>query len=144
MEVDVSWSHAGLSDTAQVDLQVTGGNPPFSVLWTGGLGDGILISPDLAGWLVEDAEGCIVFGTVEVPANPLLNVREASPWSQCFRDEWGLHFTGDPVSIEVVDVTGRLLYLGRPDAQGRIALAHVGLVVIRVTDKAGTVWSALR
>ena len=28
MEVDVSWSHAGLSDTAQVDLQVTGGILP--------------------------------------------------------------------------------------------------------------------
>ena len=39
----------GLSDTAQVDLQVTGGNPPFSVLWAGGLSDGMLISPDLVG-----------------------------------------------------------------------------------------------
>ena len=147
MVVDVSWFHAGLSDTAQVDLQVTGGNPPFSVLWTGGLGDGMLISPDLIGWLVEDAEGCIEFGTVEVPSNPLLNVGETSPLSQCFRDESGLYFTEESVwiqAVDIFDVTGRLLYSGRPDAQGRIALTHVGLVVVRMMDKAGTVWTTLR
>ena len=107
----------------------------------------MLISPDLIGWLVEDALGCIEFGTVEVPSNPLLNMGEASPLSQCFRDESGLYFTGEPVwiqAVDIFDVTGRLLYSGRPDAQGRIALDHVGLVVVRMTDKASTVWTTLR
>jgi hypothetical protein len=96
---------------------------------------------------VEDAEGCIVFGTVDVPSNPLLGVREVLPLIECVRDESGLHFTGEPVwiqAVDVFDVTGRLLSSGRPDAHGRMALAHVGLVVVRMTDKAGTVWTTLR
>ena len=147
LDVEVSWTHFGLSDSAQVELTVTGGTPPMEVLWAGGFDNGMLLSPDLIGWLVEDAQGCLAFGTVEVPSNPLLGVGEARPFIQCIRDETGLRFSGDHVSfcvVEVMDVTGRLLHSGRPDAQGRVALAHVGLVVVRMTDKAGLVWTALR
>ena len=147
LDVEVSWSHFGLSDSAQVELIISGGTPPMEQLWTGGFDNGFLLSPDLIGWLVEDASGCIAFGTVDVPSNPLLDVGEVSPLTRCIRDESGLRFTGDPLRIEVVDIvdfTGRLLHSGSPDHHGRIVLAHTGLVVVRVTDKAGAVWTLLR
>ena len=147
LEVEVSWSHLGLSDSAQVELSVTGGTPPMDVLWAGGFDNGMLVSPDFIGWLVEDASGCIVFGTVDVPANPLLGVGEALPWVDCIRDESGLSFSGNRAAIDevnVFDVTGRLLYSGSLDPQGRIVLVHVGLMVVRVMDNRGAVWTTLR
>ena len=147
LDVEVSWGHLGLSDSAQVELSVTGGTPPMEVQWTGGWGDGTLEAPGFIGWLVQDAAGCFAFGTVDIPSNPLLGVREPLVQLGCVRDESGLLFVGDPAAIHwvhVVDVTGRLLFSGSPDGQGRVALTGVGMVVVRVMDVAGTVRTTIR
>ena len=145
LEVDISLSYAGLSDTAQVTLSVSGGTLPYLVDWSGGFGDGALLAPGFLGWLVEDAQGCIAFGTVEVSSNPLQSVEALASVHGCVREEGAIRFIGLDVSgldVELHDLNGRLLFQGKTKDSGRIPFTAEGAVLIRVKDWLGrsSVW----
>ncbi len=145
LEVDISLSYAGLSDTAQVTLSVSGGTLPYFVDWSGGFGDGALLAPGFLGWLVEDAQGCLAFGTVEVSSNPLQSVEALASVHGCVREEGAIRFIGPDVSsldVELHDLSGRLLFQGKTKDSGRIPFTAEGAVLIRVRDWLGrsSVW----
>ena len=145
LEVDISLSYAGLSDTAQVTLSVSGGTLPYLVDWSGGFGDGALLAPGFLGWLVEDAQGCLAFGTVEVSSNPLQSVEALASVHGCVREEGAIRFIGPDVSsldVELHDLSGRLLFQGKTKDSGRIPFTAEGAVLIRVRDWLGrsSVW----
>ena len=145
MDVEISLSYAGLSDTAQVNLSISGGTLPYLVDWSGGFGDGALLAPGFLGWLVEDAQGCIAFGTVEVPSNPLQSVETMAPVDGCVREEGGIRMLGQDfagLEVELHDLTGRLLFQGNVLESGRIPYRVDGVVLVTLTDRLGrsSVW----
>ena len=145
LEVDISLSYSGLSDTAQVTLSVSGGTLPYLVDWSGGFGDGALLAPGFLGWLVEDAQGCIAFGTVEVPSNPLQSIETMAPVHGCVREEEGIRILGQDfagLEVELHDLTGRLLFRGNVPHSGRIPCRVDRVVLVRLTDRLGrsSVW----
>lgn len=145
LAVDINLSYAGLSDTAQVTLSVSGGTLPYLVDWSGGFGDGALLAPGFLGWLVEDAQGCIAFGTIEVSSNPLQSVEAMALVQGCVREEGTIRFIGPDVSgldVELHDLSGRLLFQGKTEGSGRIPFTAEGAVLIRVRDWLGrsSVW----
>ncbi len=145
LDVEISLSYAGLSDTAQVNLSISGGTLPYLVDWSGGFGGGALLAPGFLGWLVEDAQGCIAFGTVEVPSNPLQSVETMAPVHGCVREEGGIRILGQDfagLEVELHDLTGRLLFRGNVLESGRIPYRVDGVVLVRLTDRLGrsSVW----
>ena len=75
----LSYAYFGISDSAQVDLLVDGGTPPYSIMWSGPIDEaGGVLAPVSLGWLVEDANGCLDLGVVEIAPTrwrmfPMLN-----------------------------------------------------------------------
>ena len=143
--VESSLEYAGVSDTVQVVLSVLGGTPPYSVNWSGGLGEGTLLAPGFLGWLVEDNQGCLVFGTVDVPSNPLQSFETTAPVLGCLREEGGIRMVGGDfagLEVELLDLTGRLLFQGEVDDSGRIPFSVEGVVLVQVRDFLGrsSVW----
>jgi len=138
--VETGLSYVGLTDSAQIELFTSGGTPPYSISWSGGFGDGTLMAPGFLGWLVQDSQGCVQFGTVQVPANPLQSVEGQDLSMDCVRDEWGLWFSGNiprEMTVQVHDLMGRALFSGRTDPQGRIWIRSTGVLLVRMTDHRG-------
>lgn len=130
----------GLTDSVHIALDISGGTPPYETVWTGGLGGGELIAPGFLAWLVQDAAGCLKFATVEVPSNPLYSVEINLANLKCIRDEWGLLFSGPLpvfVTVYVHDLSGKMLYSGPVDEEGRIWIRPSGLCLIRITNDKG-------
>lgn len=139
LQTETFIQHSGLSDTAWVELSISGGAPPYQVEWTGGFGDGGALSPTVLGWLVEDANGCVEFGTVDVPGNPLQGVASI-PWEMhCSRDAEGIHFSGHlpPEGwVRIFDSVGRRL-MDAPMTSFWMPLSSPSLLLIQVFDGDG-------
>ena len=94
---------------------------------------------------MEDAQGCIAFGTVEVPSNPLQSVETMAPVDGCVREEGGIRMLGQDfagLEVELHDLTGRLLFQGNVLESGRIPYRVDGVVLVTLTDRLGrsSVW----
>lgn len=138
-----SVEYAGPSDSALVTLVVEGGTPPFNVAWSGPIDtSGWVVAPVGLGWFVQDANGCLDLGVLDVPSNPLAAVGGfgRTPWS-CFRDGVQLRFSGPGdalVEVRVFDLSGRLLLEEVHIAHGQvIELGHQGVVVVQALDVEG-------
>lgn len=106
--------YSGVSDSAMIELDITGGTSPYSILWSGDLDEmGWVLTPASLGWLVEDANGCLDLGAVQVESNPLAgtDVSNISTWS-CARFGETIRLSGDVdpgSSVVVYGVDGRRL-----------------------------------
>lgn len=109
-----TFSYSGISDSAAVMLVVEGGTPPYSVSWTGPIdADGWVLSPAGLGWFVQDANGCLDLGVLDVPSNPLASAPslQVAAW-RCERtaDQFLFHGVGEgQLRVRILDVTGRIL-----------------------------------
>ena len=90
-------------------------------MWSGLIDEtGGVLAPVSLGWLVEDANGCLDLGVVQIASNPLADVSdvELTPW-RCLRDEEGIRIEayreGNWI-IELWALDGRLLL--RTEATG--------------------------
>lgn len=142
------WSYLGDSDTALVELGITGGTPPYEVLWSGGLDeDGLMLTPGTIGWLVQDAEGCLAYGTLQLEVNAVGNPSTSisDPWI-CRREAGWIGITGPGGTgiLTLFDLTGRMMashawISGRP-----VAVPSDGPLIIRLISDAGGVRVFLR
>ena len=112
LESTAAYVHSGISDSALVTVDVLGGTPPYSVSWSGPVdSEGWTLAPSSLGWLVEDANGCLNLGVVQVPENPSTGLSVSPEFSgQCWRMDGVLHFGGvGPMvaHVDVWDVDGR-------------------------------------
>ncbi len=138
----LSYAYFGISDSAQVDLLVDGGTPPYSIMWSGPIDEaGGVLAPVSLGWLVEDANGCLDLGVVQIASNPLADVPDAepAPW-HCLRDAEGIRidtFREGNWLIELWALDGRLLL--REEAAGvmfQTPLSGSTPVLIRMRSEA--------
>jgi len=110
----VSLVYLGISDSAEVDLLIEGGTPPYSIMWSGSIDeDGGVVAPAFLGWLVEDANGCLDLGVIQIPSNPLAGVpgEMAESW-MCIRDGSVLRMelpSGRSWFVEAWSLDGRLI-----------------------------------
>ena len=111
----LSYGFFGIGDSAQVDLLVEGGTPPYSIMWSGPIdAEGGVLAPVSLGWLVEDANGCLDLGVVQIASNPLAEVPDAElePW-RCRRNAEGIRidaFRQGNWLVELWGLDGRLLH----------------------------------
>lgn len=110
----VSAEYSGATDSVLVELDISGGTPPYSILWSGGLDEmGWVLAPASVGWLVQDANGCLDLGAVQIQSNPLagVGVMEAPSW-RCARIGESIQLSGDfgtGSSVMVYGLDGRCL-----------------------------------
>lgn len=105
---EVSTGYSGVSDSALVSLEVFGGTPPYSIMWSGDLDEmGWVLAPASVGWLVQDANGCLDLGAVQIESNPLAGVgtMEEVGWV-CGRTGESIQISGDLGAGSVVTVYG--------------------------------------
>ena len=107
-------SFSGVTDSALVELIISGGTPPYSIQWSGDLDEmGWVLAPASIGWFVQDANGCLDLGAVQIESNPLagVSVTDGGFWS-CLRLGESLRLDGNRTmqgDVEVYDLDGRLL-----------------------------------
>ncbi len=144
----VSLDYLGISDSVNVGLSVEGGSPPYSVIWAGEIdSQGWTLAPVYLGWLVEDVNGCLDLGVVEVLDNPLAAVPDGGlqDWF-CIRNgmEIRLETIGQGrLLVEAWSMDGRLVdrwKLGR----GSVVLntGTLSPLVIRVQSEESGDWQA--
>lgn len=113
-----AFEYAGITDSAWVSLSIEGGTPPYSVMWSGEMDEeGWTVAPSSLAWLIEDANGCLDLGVLEVVSNPLAGqlILDQQPWS-CVRTPDGFRVEGlglDRVQMWALD--GRLIGTWRGD-----------------------------
>ena len=106
--------YSGSSDSALVELDISGGTPPYSILWSGDVDEmGWALAPASVGWLVQDANGCLDLGAVQIPSNPLADAgaMESPNWT-CSRTGESIQVSGDlgaGSSVTVYGIDGRRL-----------------------------------
>lgn len=144
------WAFAGITDSAMVSLVIAGGTPPYEVIWSGEIdGDGWVLAPAGLGWFVQDAEGCLHLGVLDIPANPLagLESTEEPDWG-CRRTENGIAFQApddEVCSMYVLDLQGRLIARhGEVVGSFHFGLETPGMVVIVAISGNGEVRRWLR
>lgn len=125
-------------DDASIVLNITGGTPPYSILWNDGtVGDTALtgLGQGVYSWVIEDAQGCLQLGVESI-----INVGTGSG----IRDgQWAMLLEGDnlilnglpedDVQVEVVALSGQhilhLLLSGENSVTlSRARLPHHGIV----------------
>ena len=87
LEFEVTVTPEDAGDDGAISLQITGGTPPYDVLWNeGSQGDTALtnLAQGLYSWVIEDANGCLSLGLQEV-----WNV--SVPGSDPGPLRWGIH-----------------------------------------------------
>lgn len=115
---DVGIDYLGVSDSVQISMAATGGTPPYIWTWTGALDSaGWVMAPENLGWFVEDANGCIDLGALELASNPLATMpveMGGAVWT-CFRRNGELAFNGPTgaLILSVFDLSGRQLVAER-------------------------------
>lgn len=146
IDASASFEYDGLSDSAQVLLNVEGGTAPHDIMWTGPIdSEGWAFAPADLAWLVEDANGCFHLGTLSIPSNSLLiseGIKE-EPWL-CNRQGQALVWKGDWSAIDRItafDLSGRQLLnvdQGTWNGEG-LDLGTVAPVLVRVVLAHGRV-----
>lgn len=148
LEVDVNWSFQGDSDTVWVELDVTGGTPPYDVVWSGGLDSaGWALAPTSLGWAVEDAGGCVQSGALDLEINSVGSHPTGRLGGlRCWRAGGMVGFEGPSMQgrIALYDLTGRLWWSGRWASTDRIPCDAIGPLIIRTFFDDGAVRIFLR
>ena len=148
LEVDVGWSFQDDSDTVWVELDVTGGTPPYDVMWSGGLdGAGWVLAPASLDWVVEDAGGCGQSGTLDLEVNGTgPHFTGMLGGLRCWRADGVVGFEGPVMRgrIELYDLTGRLWWSDSWSTTDRISCDAKGPMIIRTYSDGGKVWVFLR
>jgi len=108
--------------TADVELLISGGTPPFVVLWDdGALGPARYgLPPGLYAWLAEDARGCKVFGAELLTPNGV-SVHPSESWPpvpERHVDRWCFEGLGY-CELALFDGLGRTLRAWSPLEAGR-------------------------
>ena len=119
VEVEVVQEDEG--NDGSLTLNISGGSPPYSVLWsTGAEGDTALygLAQGAYSWVVEDANGCLLLGLQEiVNLDVLSNGEGVLPWS-LQADEGGWRLVGTPSEgdcLELYSLSGkRILFRTLP------------------------------
>ena len=121
VEVEVVQEDEG--NDGSLTLNISGGSPPYSVLWsTGAEGDTALygLAQGAYSWVVEDANGCLLLGLQEiVNLDVLSNGEGVLPWS-LQAGEGGWRLVGTPSEgdcLEVYSLSGKRI-LFRPLPSG--------------------------
>jgi hypothetical protein len=132
------FNYLGVTDSAWVELNVSGGTPPYWVTWSGPLDSaGWAAAPVNLGWFVEDANGCLDIGVLEIASNPLSDIQEYGEngeW-RCWKQPLGLQFNGPvggEISVEVFDLSGRRLMEVGDVRKGSVLRGHFPDVVLIV------------
>ena len=144
LESLADFSYLGASDSAQVSLEILGGTPPFDVTWTGLLDSaGWCVAPISLGWFVQDANGCLDLGVLQIESNPLADVPDffhPNLW-ECQRDGGALRFKGPEdvlMEMQVFDLSGRLLFHREGLANGAVVFGELPkFVVVHLMDGHG-------
>lgn len=132
LAVMADWSYIGGSDSVEVVLDITGGTPPFGIDWSGSAdGNGLLLAPGIVGWLVEDAHGCLAFGTLQLDVNSV-PLDPFGEW-RCLRDGEWLVITGPSTggTLALFDLTGRRLISTEWTTARKLPLSGMGPVLVR-------------
>jgi len=147
----VSFGYIGSSDSVQIVSEIFGGTPPYSWNWNGAIDDeGMALAPLDLGWYVQDANGCLDLGALNIAQNPLSgisNAQDAVSWS-CLRmgSALGLYGPdGERLDVSVYDLSGRLLVRKwNVPASSALELWTDVPVVVTGIDAAGSVFRWLR
>ena len=144
-----TFEYVGSSDTAFVTLSIEGGTPPYDVNWSSPIDTAAwVIAPTGLGWFVQDVNGCLDIGVIEIPSNPLagIGLHVDSHWT-CRRQDSRLVFSGpDGVMLEVrmFDLSGRQID-GMTVRDGQILeLGMLGTVVVQAIDASGRSYAWVR
>ncbi len=148
LNVVLDWDFQGSSDTVWVELDVSGGTPPYSVEWTGGLDTaGWALAPTTIEWTVQDSAGCGQAGTLDLEVNALFP-HPAGENGQllCWRSGGFIGFVGPPMRgrIELFDLTGRLWWSGSWSASDLIPCGMNAPMIIRALPEGEKVQVFLR
>ena len=112
--------YLGITDSVLVSLTIEGGTPPHSIMWSGDIDEaGWTVAPSSIAWLIEDANGCLDLGVLEVVSNPLADLLQLDghPWS-CVRTLDGFRVDGAGLDrIQMWSFEGRLIGEWRADVQ---------------------------
>lgn len=142
------WSYIGDTDSVQLAWEIEGGTPPFEVLWSGPVfGDTLFVAPGTLGWLVQDAQGCLSQGVLQLGVNDVLpNFTGDRAQPLCVRTENLLTFSGpyQEGEISLYDLTGRSWFKGHWATTSSIPIHCPGPILVRVTTRSGQVHSFLR
>jgi len=137
LESEVTWFYVGDSDSVQVAIAVSGGVPPYNVLWSGGVdAEGLFLAPGTVGWLVEDEWGCLNQGVLQLGVNSAFDEAGRSANAlRCWRVNGTVGFDGPIESghIHIYDLMGRQLHAGGWSTATRIALDTAAPVIVHIT-----------
>lgn len=111
----VAFEYLGISDSVLVETAVSGGTPPYSWNWSGPIDENSLaLAPVNLGWYVQDSNGCLDLGALNIGQNPvsgISNAQEVVAWT-CLRMGSSLRLygpDGERLDLSVYDLSGRLL-----------------------------------
>lgn len=145
-----SFAYLGVTDSAQVSLDIEGGTPPYTISWSGPLGaDGWVLAPAGLGWYVQDYNGCLSLGALDIQSNPLADVTplNGQVWG-CERLGGRFVFdgpAGGDLEVVFMDLTGRAMApVQRVQAGGVLSCSGCGTVVIQGRSAAGGTYSWVR
>lgn len=108
---EANWSYLGDSDSVQVDIDITGGTPPYTITWNNEWdGEGPLLAPLTLAWSVLDANDCLVLDILSIGVNGMEDGAPSPP--RCWRVNGQLGFSGSvPFGrLTLYDLTGRLIH----------------------------------
>lgn len=101
---------------ASISLSISGGTPPYNVLWnTGAIGDTVLsnLTEGLYSWVVEDANGCLLLGLQDI-INVGIGTNSSLGWAWTPSPAgWRLQLgqgMEDGATLEILDFTGSLQF----------------------------------
>lgn len=140
-----TWSYQGNTDSVLVEMEITGGTPPYDVGWSGGWnGQGLLVAPVTLAWYVSDVQGCDTLDVLQIGVNSTGDVPVAS--MGCWRRDGMLGFTGPYRSghVTVYDLMGRAILSSDWRSGGRISCPFSHAVIIRLEFGAGQQQTFLR
>ena len=145
LEFEVTVTPEDAGDDGAISLQITGGTPPYDVLWNeGSQGDTALtdLAQGLYSWVIEDANGCLSLGLQEVWN---MSVQWLDPGSLRWGIQGGAGWMELPgpglVRIELWSLDGRRVAEDWIQGPGRSVWGEGQLPshgVIRVLDVEGT------
>ena len=101
---------------ASISLSISGGTPPYNVLWnTGAIGDTVLsnLTEGLYSWVVEDANDCLLLGLQDI-INVGIGTNSSLGWAWTPSPAgWRLQLgqgMEDGATLEILDFTGSLQF----------------------------------